>query len=105
MVVGLAWSRWMLKSIWSAVLPVPHPPAAASAPMIVDDSGATGSAEMSSFHGFGASKRPARVVLVVPPGAVVVVVELPDGTHWQSVHVSPGVGQGLDSSHASPAPR
>src|SRR5262245_11731450 len=105
MVVGLAWSRWMLKSICSAVLPVPQPPAAASAPMIVDDSGATGSAETSWFQGFGASKRPASVVLVVPPGAVVVVVALPAGTHWQSVQVSPGVGHGLESSHASPAPR
>ena len=61
----------MLKSMRN--VPVPHPPAAASAWMMPSDVPLFGRVETSSFQGFAASKsRPAIVVV----GAVLVLVEV-----------------------------
>src|SRR5215468_10439315 len=87
----------MLKSICRR-FPFPQPPAAASAPMIDADCGLGASALTSVFHGFGASNSPASVLVVVAPTDVVVVVVV---SQWQSMHVVPGAGHGVVSSHSS----
>jgi hypothetical protein len=61
----------MLKSMRR--MPVPQPPAEDSAWMIPSDVALFGRVEMSVFHGFGASKSPATVVVVAVPVVVVVV--------------------------------
>ena len=89
----------MLKSICN-LFPFPHPPAATSAEMIEADWPEGDSADTSMFQGFGASKSPASVVVVVPPPGVVVVVVPEPGSHWQSTH---GVLEhGAPSSQVSP---